>query len=27
LGALTVLHILMHWWHGKLRVKLQAGAP
>lgn len=23
LGALTALHILMHWWHGKLRVRLQ----
>jgi hypothetical protein len=23
LGALTVLHVLIHWWHGKLRDKLQ----
>jgi hypothetical protein len=22
-GALTVLHVLIHWWHGTLRVKLQ----
>ncbi len=26
LGALTALHILMHWWHGQLRVRLEGGA-
>lgn len=24
LGALTVAHFLIHWWHGNLRLKLQA---
>lgn len=26
LGALTLLHFLIHGWHGRLRVKLQDGA-
>ncbi len=25
LGALTVLHVLIQWWHGSLRLKLQGG--